>query len=348
MDEYFKDKSLNIDELTKVYRRDVILGYIEELISKNIPFDVCILDVDNFKYVNDGYGHLVGDRALIAIANKIKEILGDEGYVGRYGGDEFIIVAPYKTDYDDIWELWHSMLMCSSNLNDKELDALGMTVTMGSSRFPKDSTSIDGLFELADKALYRGKMKGRNCFIIYIKEKHEGINLKTQRDKIVSSSYIYSLIFNKVNQDDLKTGVKDILNYIGNYFMIDHLCLSTNDGLYCNYYHPLCKKKSFKQLDDSIMRIGLNTHTGIFYKNCLDDNANSNIASELLNQGVYSVFWIEVKAHNKSYGYVRADICDNARGRIWQNLDIDILTNFCHLLALELYYRNIDIKELES
>jgi len=347
MDKYFNDKLENIDELTKVFRRDVILGYIEYLIQKNIPFDVCILDIDNFKYINDGYGHLVGDRALVAVANRIKEILGDEGYVGRYGGDEFIIVAPYKEDYDDIWELWHSMLKCSSELDDKKLNELGMTVTMGSSRFPNDSTSIDGLFELADKALYRGKMKGRNCFIIYIKEKHDGINLKTQRDKIISSSYIYTLIHNKLSQEDIRSGLNDSLNYIGNYFMIDHLCLSNDYGLYCNYYHPLCKKRNFIQLNDKTMRIGINTHTRIFYKNSFDENVNG-VAQELLKQGIYSVFWIELYSHEKSFGFLRADICENTRGRIWQNLDMDILINLCHKLATELYYRNLEISDLES
>ena len=96
MDSFFKDKLDKVDELTKVFKRDVIVSYVEKLISENIPFDISILDVDNFKYVNDGYGHLVGDKALIEIAKRIEELLGDQGVVGRYGGDEFIMVAPNK------------------------------------------------------------------------------------------------------------------------------------------------------------------------------------------------------------------------------------------------------------
>ena len=56
---------------------------------------------------------------------------------------------------------------------------------------------------------------------------------------------------------------------------------------------------------------------------------------------------IEIKVHGKSFGYLRADICSNPSGRIWQNLDIDVLSDFAHILALELYYRNITIEELQ-
>ena len=63
-EEFFDDKRDNIDMLTKVYNREVIFSFIDFLIAQNIPFDLCILDVDNFKYVNDGHGHKTGDRAL--------------------------------------------------------------------------------------------------------------------------------------------------------------------------------------------------------------------------------------------------------------------------------------------
>jgi len=347
VDSYLDDKLDRVDDLTKVFKRDVVVGYIELLISRNIPFDVCILDIDNFKYINDGYGHLVGDKALIEVAEKIGEILGDKGVVGRYGGDEFIMVVPNVVDYDEVWEIWHSMLSCTQGLRSQDMNDLKMTVTMGSSRFPKDSTNIDGLFELADKALYRGKMKGRNCFIIYIPEKHANIDLKTERDKIVSSMYLHSRIYNTITEHDIKSGVKDAINYVGNYLMLDHLCLDDCSSLYLDYYHPICKKRGFTSLSNKLMTTVINQHTGIFYKNLIDDNLNQKLNMEFLKQNVYSTFIVELTVHGKFFGYLRADVCENPRGRIWQNLDMDVLLNLGHVIALELYYQNKEIKDLK-
>ncbi len=346
-EEFFDDKRDNIDMLTKVYNREVIFSFIDFLIAKNIPFDLCILDVDNFKYVNDGHGHKTGDRALFEISQRMVDILGDRGVVGRYGGDEFIMVAPYIVEYDDVWQVWHEMNDCTKKLRSHDLNELAMTVTMGCARFPLDSTNIDGLFELADKALYRGKMKGRNCFIIYLKEKHANINLQTERDKVVSSTSIHSMVFNKLTKENLRSGIIESINYLGSFFMIDHLSVSTDNGLYFDYFHPICKLRDFKPLPSDVMKSGINTHTGIFYKNNINDNRNKAIADPLTEQGITSAYWVEIKVHGKSFGYLRADICSNPSGRIWQNLDIDVLSDFAHILSLELYYRNTSIEELK-
>ena len=345
--EFFDDKCDKIDELTKVYTREVIFSYMTLLIGKNQSFNFAILDIDNFKYVNDNHGHKVGDRALYEISRKIEEILGDNGVVGRYGGDEFIIVVPGSIEYDDTWNNWHDLLECSRGLKSKDLNDINMTVTMGSSRFPLDSTNLDGLFEVADKALYRGKMKGRNCFIIYLPEKHANINLKSEREKAISSDYIYATVYNKITQEDLCAGITESLDSIGNIFMIDHLCLSTPNGLYFEYFHPICKKRDFKVIDKAIMKTHTNPHTGIFYKNFIGDRLNAKLTNVLESQGIYSAFWVEVKSHGKFFGYVRADIVLNPSGRIWQSLDIDVLLNFAHLLGEELYYRNIAIEDIK-
>ena len=345
--DFFDDKCDRIDELTKVYSRDVIFSYMTYLISKNQSFNIGILDIDNFKYVNDGHGHKVGDRALYEVSRRIEEILGDRGVVGRYGGDEFMIIIPGSIEYDDTWNYWHDILECTRGLRSKDVNDLNMTVTIGSSRFPKDSTNLDGLFELADKALYRGKMKGRNCFIIYLPEKHANINLKTERDKVISSDYIYATLFSKITHDNLKDGITESLNSIGSFFMIDHLCLSDSKKLYFEYFHPICKQRNFKVIDNNIMKAHVNPHTGIFYKNFIGDGLNNKLTEALESQGIYSAFWVQIKAHGVLFGYVRADIVLNPSGRIWQNLDVDVLLNFAHLLAEELYYRNLKIEDIK-
>lgn len=346
--EFFKDKNDRIDCLTKVYTREVIREYVEELISKNKSFSLCILDLDNYKYINDGYGHQFGDRVLVSVAKNIKKLLGDKGVLGRFGGDEFLIVLDNITDYDEVWDIWHTLLGSTSNLDDEELNKLNMTVTMGASRFPKDSTNIDGLFELADKALYRGKMKGRNCFIIYLPEKHATINLKTDRDKVVSSMYLHSKVFNSLARGGLfKDDLEETINYLGNYFMIDHLCLCDDKEMYFDYYHPICKKRDFKIVDSNEVLRMINQQTSIFSKNTITGNENDKATQELYSQGIYSCLFCEIGAYGKHFGFVRADIVSNPRGRIWQNTDMDILLELAHTLALILYYENKELKDLK-
>ena len=131
--------------------------------------------------------------------------------------------------------------------------------------------------------------------------------------------------------------------------MIDHLSISTSNGLFFDYYHPICKKREFKTLPDKIMKTYINNHTGIFYKNSFEDELSDRLKELLVplkEQGIYSAYWVEIKAHGKLFGYVRADIVENPSGRIWQNLDMDVLSGLAHTLALELYYRNTSIEEL--
>ena len=347
--EFFKNKDNMIDDLTKVYKREVINEYVASLIKKDKPFSLCILDLDHFKYINDGYGHHLGDRVLKAVANNIKKLLGDNGVVGRFGGDEFLVVLDNIIDYDAVWDIWHTLLGATSNLDDKELNDLDMTVTMGASRFPKDSKTIDGLFELADKALYRGKMKGRNCFIIYLPEKHATINLKTERDKQVSSTYLHSRVYNSLtNAKDLSLGLEEVINYLGNYFMIDHLCLCDDKEMYFNYYHPICKKRDFKLVSTDKLLKMLNPHTSVFCKNSIKGTENDEATQDIHNQGIYSSYYCEIKVLDHHYGFVRCDIVTNPRGRIWQSLDMDVFLNLAHTLALLLFYYKLELNDLKK
>ena len=108
--DYFKRHSKNRDELTKLYRRDVISGYMDNLINEGCPFTFAIIDIDNFKTINDSYGHQMGDTVLMTVAEILSKIVKNIGVVGRYGGDEFIFVFPNIVEYDDVWQQLFNIL----------------------------------------------------------------------------------------------------------------------------------------------------------------------------------------------------------------------------------------------
>ena len=144
-----------LDSLTKVVQRKHIFNYINYLIENNTIFSLIMLDLDNFKLINDNYGHSNGDKVLVEIADKLVEYVGDRGIVGRFGGDEFIIVYLGEGTYDDTYKFIHSIYGEESVLRRTiKLDSISpmITGTMGSASYPKDASNFDELFEKVDKA----------------------------------------------------------------------------------------------------------------------------------------------------------------------------------------------------
>lgn len=169
-----------LDSLTGLVSRPYILAFIRDLMRRETPFTLAILDLDNFKMVNDIHGHKTGDRVLTEVSASLRAFLGNDGVAGRYGGDEFLVVYPKSVAYDDVhsffMRMYHDGGVFRRIYKLDEL-ALFVTATTGSAAFPADAAQFDDLFARIDKALYRGKSKGRNCFIMYVPAKHDGLHI---------------------------------------------------------------------------------------------------------------------------------------------------------------------------
>ena len=151
-----RDISSVVDSLTGLVSRPYMLEFIKNLVDNHVPFTMAMLDLDNFKFVNDTYGHKIGDGVLAGLSNDLSRYLGDYGIAGRYGGDEFIVVNFRDITYDALKEFYNG-LYSDYNVLRKNI-FLGdcepfITGTIGSAVYPKDASEYDGLFELADKAL---------------------------------------------------------------------------------------------------------------------------------------------------------------------------------------------------
>lgn len=328
------------DNLTKLYRRESILSYMDYLIGSNQSFSFCILDIDNFKTINDNYGHLVGDEVLRVVAKSLKKLAEDRGgVVGRYGGDEFIFLFKDKIEYQEIWQVCFDIIKSTSDLVIKGNNDIVITYTLGVSRFPTDSKDINELITLADKGLYRGKIKGRNCFIIYLPEKHANIKLEANREKVYSPIFLHSKIYTILTKDDnIISNIESAINFIGSYFLIDSLCIETPTEIKFRYLHPLAKNKSIKpygiQFIDSFV-----SSNGVFVENCINykDENNNKLVKEMIKQELYSAVLCKIAAYGKTYGYLRAEVTTLDTGRIWQNEDLIALECIANYIALALY-----------
>lgn len=347
MKEFFEGKEKITDTLTKVFTRDVIQEYIQFLINENIPFSLALIDIDNFKYVNDSYGHLAGDTVLEKIAFEINELISETGFIGRYGGDEFIVVYPNITEYDEIWNECHKVIASVADCSFEDLPWLSITVTMGIARFPENEIVYENLFQLADKALYRGKMKGRNCFIIYLPEKHADIVLKTENEKKLSSMFLHSNVIKLLSQSvNLKDGIEKVFDFLGSYFMLDYMSLQFDNKIYFQWNHQLAPKKDIMPLSEKSIKFNSNPSMGLLYlnqsKNLLQ-NREESFYEELISENIQSLFCCEISCCKNHYGYLRVDLKDF---RIWQNLDMDILVSATKIIGLLLYERNLTLDDL--
>lgn len=134
-----------------------------------------ILDLDNFKTVNDTLGHMVGDEVLLRTAEIIKAVLGDRGILGRIGGDEMMIVFP---QVESETELRNTMRTIRTNIEWEYKDRfenVRVTCSMGAAVYPDNGDNYEEIFRLADKMLYIAKSKGKNRYVIFVPEIHGAV-----------------------------------------------------------------------------------------------------------------------------------------------------------------------------
>ncbi len=338
MEDFFFDIMRQRDNLTNVYTRDVIEEYLKCLILENKSFSFALVDIDNFKYVNDTYGHITGDKILKIVAEKLLIGLRGIGKLGRFGGDEFMMVFPNMVNYDELWQVCHSLKSTLDSFAIDGIDDLYITITIGLARFPVDSVNYESLLELADKALYRGKMKGRNCFIIYLPEKHAQIDLKTEKEKSLSSMYLHSQVFRYLTRPKkLSTGIKSLFNYLCSYFMFDHICCQTEDKILFDRTHELSKNHYFVPVNLDLVKSKMNVSTEMYYINHIDqllESKDLKLHGQLSKQKISSICYILISHKDKYYGMLRVD---STQKRIWQYGEMDILYTTAKLIGLLLY-----------
>jgi len=162
-----QEKNLKLEDLVK---RDTMTGLLtheaslqrleEEIISARetgAPLSLIIIDIDDFKKINDNYGHLTGDKVITKISESIVHSVRNGDIVGRYGGEEFIIIMP-NTDLE-------AAKIAALRLHDAHFDCpLNEIITISGGISQYTNETMDDLIRITDKKLYQAKAAGKNCF----------------------------------------------------------------------------------------------------------------------------------------------------------------------------------------
>lgn len=148
-----------IDSLSKTLNKAALLDFMENLITARTKseFSVVMFDIDNFKTINDTLGHIAGDRCIKTLSTLAKSNLREFDVIGRYGGDEFVIVLPGANTVQ--------AMMIAERFRKKieATEAPHFTISVGISTYPEDGITVKQLVEAADDYMYSSKTRGKNA-----------------------------------------------------------------------------------------------------------------------------------------------------------------------------------------
>jgi len=336
------------DSLTGLYDRAALVDYAKQLVAAGKPFSLAIIDIDNFKNVNDTYGHTTGDKIICGVADKIKELYSGKGIVGRFGGDEFLVILEGITDYDEVWAACHYVFKSVENLHFDLPPEIFITFTQGVSRFGIDGDSYESLLETADKALYRGKQKGRKCFIIYLAEKHANIKLRTSEETAVSSMQLHSEIFNILTErKPVRERIAEAMKSLNSRLMIDHIVTQSLTKNVLSEVYSLSKVQEVPYIPGELIKDKIDPATGIYFfsgLNRLNEESEKNIIDVCKRDKVVSCLFVEIRFGETLYGYLRCEMA--ASYRIWQYSDMDLILTAARVIGMVLFYNKVTLDEI--
>ncbi|UTV28871.1 EAL domain-containing protein [Photobacterium atrarenae] len=164
-------KLAHYDLLTELPNRMLLQQFLEQAVAENhahgTKFALLSIDLDHFKQVNDSLGHDIGDKVLLAVAQRIQRALRSGDILARLGGDEFAILVKHGVEPDNLVKMSNRLIRHINEplcIDGKELF---ISASMGGSLYPDDCEDVETLFKNADIALYRAKDGSKNQFCFF-------------------------------------------------------------------------------------------------------------------------------------------------------------------------------------
>ena len=320
------------DQLTGLILKEDITNYAKKLMTdRHKKAALAIIDIDNFKNVNDHFGHAMGDLVLKKCAAFIDRELGDWGRAGRIGGDEFLVVFDNFAIAEEVKSVLRGMKNNIFQAYTEERDGFYVSTSIGCAIFPDDADNFDMLFDLADHLLYRAKLKGKNRYIIYEREKHgsvedvlredvKAIGVAGRRGLGKSEAVCYIVDFDLCGKE---YALESILNDILEYFIIERIVVynKTDRKVELQRGMTLLTPEEIDHTIDYLYDAGLQqfydgnvmviNHIKTFLSRKCD-----TIYQSMLEQGVFSIMHHEItgksgKAYVISYEMITKNITWN-------------------------------------
>ena len=318
-----------LDPLTGILSRSYSVKFVNSLISENKPFTFIIIDLDNFKFINDTYGHNAGDKVLMSVTKGLAEYTDGFGLVGRFGGDELLVIDLKNTDTKDKTDFFENLYGNSQALRISvyfDNGAAFVTGTSGCASFPKDADNFTDLFALIDKTLYLGKNRGRNCYTVYEEDKHKDIEIH----KIAKSGIFTNMSRLKADVEKEKgfeNKMKNAISDLAEMLQITDLYYVSKDGR--------MRAVLNKEFEGDASDIGEAFENDLFAESTLDliKRYAPVFYDTLRTNGFETVLSVRIRKEDGICGYL---VCAVKRSlRIWQENECAILYYLAELLSDE-------------
>lgn len=316
-EEKYYMSSYALDPATDAYNKRAIVELANDMLYKSTKTHyLCMMDVDDFKLINDTYGHLIGDKVVAQVASTIQRILAARGYVGRFGGDEFLIITDKIKDSDDLINLLKTVRKNVLYSCKELVPSLDVTFSIGIAEYPTHGVNYETLFRVADKCLYIAKAKGKNRYIKYNPELHGEIDAEDSSQdndvqvniaKRYTDTYKFLSDINRYKTD----GLKEVLDNVRNTFDIDGISIFDNasferkytSGRYVDSYDKLDFIDRIANMIDSSGVIAVNKVMQFeeHYPDVYEKMAKQNTSGVLIVKGKKSTVVYDIFARNRKW-----------------------------------------------
>lgn len=286
----YKAKS-EIDSLTEFYNK-----YSSERIIKEILADsnqsskhyFVLIDIDNFKAINDNLGHNYGDLVLKTLSSKLKSIFRSSDIIGRIGGDEFIV---FVKDFENKEAFEKKLQQVNDSFRNSYSD--GNTVyhisgSIGVCEYPNNGTTFEELYVKSDNAMYNAKRKGKNQYYIYKENSSFNKNsysthfdsMKRSGSQFIDIQTCFNIFELLYDVENISVGINKALSIIGNMYDIDicYVFETNKNGTIFNNTYEWCGN-NIKPMIFELQGLGLNVFQPII--DLYDNSGSAYIESEI-------------------------------------------------------------------
>ena len=371
------EEEASTDSLTKCVNKMKTQSLIDHTLATSQPSDehtFIIVDIDGFKSVNDNLGHHFGDLVLSEVAARLLSLFHTSNFVGRIGGDEFVVFLRNTSDMDQLLAHINNISSTFQNTYRDGDKSYTITASIGVSKYPSDGTSFEPLYKNADTALYHSKMKGKNCYSFYHLSMGQGTMTNTTpfetAQRLLTQQYdnkLINTVFDMLyDTSNMSSSINNILAIVGSGLNVDrsYIFETIDGGTYFDNTYEWCRSGIAPEID-SLQGIhkdvwkaifGRANSEGVFYSNNLSEMVSEPMFELLHRQGIKSLLHCLLSVNGVVQVSIGFDDC--TKTRIWSGKEIATLMHISKILGIflnrertkknDIYYHNMRDELLDN